>query len=323
MPAAAGGKDPVSEIIRSAFRTVETGKIDVNRIQSFSDYPFDVENGEAMTLLAEDIRKNGMESPVIVRKIMDPRYDYEMLDGHRRAYALKKTGAALADAYILDCDDQTAAVILCESNLQVRKDLRLSEAARVYGMELEALKRIFRMREASAQGKSHEKKNSGEKTTRALLAGRHGLSAVNLSRIIRLRLLSPQLQQAADNKKIPFNVAVALTHLGEEEQALVLDFLNRGGTLSLKSAEELKKAARHRLVPLSREEMEQILGDGGASYTGEQLVKAACEKACSSLLEQNSSCAAGGTYTQQDAELLARFILEAVAELSEGAPLDS
>ena len=82
-------------------------------------------------------------------------------------------------------------------------------------------------------------------------------------------------------------------------------------------------AAQSNLTPPLPAEGKEAAGSSCGAYTGEQLVKAACEQVCSRLSEKNPSCAAGGTYTQQDADLLARFILEAVAELSEGAPLDS
>ena len=250
-------QDFVDKVISRVFSGVTLGNIDISRVQSYRDYPFEVENGKEMTRLADDIKKNGMELPVLVRKIKDPRYDYEMLDGHRRAYALKKLGTGLAAAYIFDCSDEEAAVVLCESNLSSRSGMKLSEQAAVYGMELEALKKLVR-REGNGDA-APGGRTGGENTTRAMLAGRHGLSPVNMSRIIRLSLLEEDLLKSVDEKKLPFNVAVALTHLSPEEQRTVYKYINRGLHLSLNAASRLKKEAQARLEPMSEEDILRLL----------------------------------------------------------------
>lgn len=245
---------------------MEIKEVKISTIQSYRDYPFELGTPDELDELAEDISKNGLERPVILRKIMDPKYDYEMIDGHRRAYALKKKGEAFVKSYILDCDSDMAAVIMCENNLSTRRGLLFSEQAAVYGMDLDALKRIIRKRstdDKAAGAAAGADTELPENTTRAMLAKRYGLSAVNLSRFVRLTYLTSDLQSAVDEQRISFNAGVALSHLSEEEQEIVYKMLDAGTHLSLKAAEALKKEAKKRLTPMDAGEIGAVLGAAG------------------------------------------------------------
>lgn len=253
------GDDAIDYMIRAAFQTIDLGFVKIDEIQKFKNYPFKTDEPDELAELESDILKNGLKTPVIVRPVRNSQYNYEMIDGQRRADILKKAGKTDIEAYIINCNDDMAALIMCENNLNVRMGLLMSELAGIYGIELDALKRL--QRKSSKIDKPINMKLS-ENTTRALVAQRHGLSAVNLSRIIRINLLNEELQQAVDEKRVPFNVGVALTHLSGEEQQIVWKLLDSGCHISLEDANRLKKRAKSQLTAMSEAEIREILGFG-------------------------------------------------------------
>ncbi len=252
------GDDAIDRLIRKAFQSIDSGFISIDEIQDFSGYPFKQASDGELYELSKDIAENGMSTPVIVRRNRDLRYTYELIDGHRRIRALRMAGQDAAEAYIIECNDDMASLIMCENNLSSRRGFSTSELARVYDMELEALKRLHR--KASKADKPVNVKLS-ENTTRALMAHRHGLSAVNLSRIIRINHLIPELGKAVDDKRIAFNAGVALTHLNEEEQQIVWKLLDSGCHISLKGANQLRKNAKSRLTPMNESEIRMLLSE--------------------------------------------------------------
>ncbi|MCI8283919.1 MAG: ParB N-terminal domain-containing protein [Firmicutes bacterium] len=250
------GDDAIDYMIRAAFQTIDLGLVKIDEIQKFKNYPFSADVPEEIADLEADILNNGLKTPVIIRPARNSEFEYEMIDGHRRADIFKKAGKTDIEAYIINCNDDMAALIMCENNLSARKGLLTSELARVYGIELEALKRL--QRKNLKIDKPVNLKLS-ENTTRALVAQRHGLSAVNLSRMIRITFLNEELRQAVDEKRVAFNVGVALTHLSGEEQQIVRKLLDSGCRISLDDANRLKKRAKSQLTAMSEAEIREIL----------------------------------------------------------------
>ena len=84
---------------------------------------------ESLKSLAESIKKDGLLSPVVVRKKEDNRY--ELIAGERRYRAAKLAGLLLIPAIVVDYDDRKAAEMALVENLQ-REDLNPMEEARGY-----------------------------------------------------------------------------------------------------------------------------------------------------------------------------------------------
>ena len=80
---------------------------------------------EELLQLSDNIRKNGLMQPVIVREIDNC---YELIDGHRRVLAVKLAGMGNIKAIIKPYDDQQAQLFSVIGNLQ-RKDLNPIEQA--------------------------------------------------------------------------------------------------------------------------------------------------------------------------------------------------
>ena len=100
---------------------------------------------EAITSLADSIRRYGLLSPLLVRSAEGGRY--ELIAGERRLRALTQLGAAHADAIVLPAADRDSALIALVENLQ-RVDLNFFEEAegcltaiRQYGLTQEELAR--------------------------------------------------------------------------------------------------------------------------------------------------------------------------------------
>ena len=91
-----------------------------------------------MEKLAESITQHGILMPGLVR----PRAagDYEIVAGHRRKFASMKAGIREMPVIVRDMDDDTAVILMVDSNVQ-RENVLPSEKARAYKMKLDAIKR--------------------------------------------------------------------------------------------------------------------------------------------------------------------------------------
>lgn len=82
-----------------------TEKISIQLIDDFPNHPYYVLDDDDMFELTESIRKNGLISPVIVRKKNDR---YELVSGHRRKHACEMLGHREIACSIVDITDDEA-----------------------------------------------------------------------------------------------------------------------------------------------------------------------------------------------------------------------
>ena len=64
--------------------------IPIDKLKSFENHPYRVEENEEMEQLTQSIKENGILSPLIVRPIDNG--EYEIISGHRRVFATKQAG---------------------------------------------------------------------------------------------------------------------------------------------------------------------------------------------------------------------------------------
>lgn len=209
-------------------------ELPLNELHPFKNHPFKVVNDEKMQDTAPSIQEHGVLVPAIVR----PRVEggYEIVAGHRRHFASQLAGLDTMPAIVRDMDDDTATLMMVDSNIQ-RESLLPSERAFAYRMKLEALKH---------QGLRTDLTSSqlGTKLGRAdeLLAEQTGSSRNQVQRFIRLTELIPPLLDMVDARKIAFNPAVELSYLKPSEQTDLLDAMDcEQATPSLSQAQRLKK----------------------------------------------------------------------------------
>lgn len=189
-------------------------------------------------------------TPAIVR----PRKDggYEIVAGHRRCHASQRAGVETMPCIVRDMDDDTAIILMVDSNCQ-REHILPSEKAKAYEMKLQAIKR---------KGGRPSKNNLSQVGTsfRAdeILAQDAGESRNQVQRFIRLNKLTPELMKMVDDGKLKTTPAVELSYLTPEEQEDFLSYMeSEGCTPSLSQAQKLKEASRESV--LTPEKIQHIM----------------------------------------------------------------
>lgn len=207
-------------------------ELPLNELHPFKNHPFKVVNDEKMQDTAQSIREHGVLVPAIVR----PRAEggYEIVAGHRRHFASQIAGLDTMPAIVRDMDDDTATLMMVDSNIQ-RESLLPSERAFAYRMKLEALKHQGLRTDLTSTQVAQ--KLSAEK-----VGDDAGISKDQVRRFIRLTELIPPLLDMVDARKIAFNPAVELSYLKPAEQTDLLDAMDcEQATPSLSQAQRLKK----------------------------------------------------------------------------------
>ena len=202
-------------------------------LQPFSRHPYKVRDDEAMRDMVESIKQYGVLSPAIARPMPDG--GYELVSGHRRKRACELAGLETMPVIVRELDDDAAAILVVDSNLQ-REDLLPSERAFAYKLKLEALRH---------QGERTDLTSAqlGPKLTAAeKVAEESPDSKSQIKRYIRLTELIPPLLDMVDERRIAFNPAYELSFLTRDEQRLLLDAMDsEQATPSLSQAQRLKQ----------------------------------------------------------------------------------
>lgn len=192
----------------------EIKPIPLSELKPFEEQPFKVLLDESMDELVESIQQNGVLSPIIARPHKDG--GYEILSGHRRAKACELAGKTEVPVVIKNLDDDTATILLVDSNLQ-RENILPSEKAFAYQLKLEAMKR-----KAGRPSKENLSQIGTDFRTDEKLAQQVGESRNQIQRYIRLTNLIDPILKMVDNKEIAMNAAVEISYLGSKEQTDVL-----------------------------------------------------------------------------------------------------
>ena len=217
--------------------TEEIKPIPISELKPFTEQPFKVKLDEDMDALVESIKQCGVLTPVIARPHKDG--GYEILSGHRRVKACELAGITDIPVVVKNLDDDTATILLVDSNLQ-REHILPSEKAFAYQMKLEAMKR---------KAGRPSKENSCQIGTDLvgirsdeLLSENTNDSARNIQRYIRLTNLIDPILDMVDNNQIAMNAAVEISYLGSKEQAAVMQSIEKEETSpSIAQARKMRK----------------------------------------------------------------------------------
>ena len=197
--------------------------VPLSELHTFKGHPFRVQDDEKMQETVESVKQYGVLMPGIVRP--HPEGGYEVIAGHRRWRACELVGLTEMPVIIREMDDDTAVVLMVDTNIQ-REDILPSEKAKAYRMKYEAMKH---------QG------SKGEKYTADVIGESAGDSGRTVQRYIRLSELVEELLDYVDENKIPMVVGEKLSYLKAEEQAWVVDAIGNSGIFPSKAqAEQLK-----------------------------------------------------------------------------------
>ena len=217
--------------------TEEIKPVPISELKPFTEQPFKVKLDEDMDALVESIKQCGVLTPVIARPHKDG--GYEILSGHRRVKACELAGITDIPVVIKNLDDDTATILLVDSNLQ-REHILPSEKAFAYQMKLEAMKRKAgrpSKENVSQIGTNFEKGRSDTE-----LAEQVGESRNQIQRYIRLTNLIDPILDMVDNNQIAMNAAVEISYLGSKEQAAVMQSIEKEETSpSIAQARKMRK----------------------------------------------------------------------------------
>lgn len=205
----------------------------LDKLEPFPNHPFKVIDDDKMLETVESIKERGVLVPILVRPKNDG--NFEIVSGHRRHHASQLAGLTEIPAIVREMDDDTAILLMVDSNLQ-REELLPSEKAFAYKMKLDAIKR---------QGKRTDLTSAQivpKLQARDIVAHDAGVNRMEVTRYVRLTYLVPDLLDRVDNKTMAFNAAVEVSYLTEPEQLMLCDAIEREEcTPNLSQAKRLKQ----------------------------------------------------------------------------------
>ena len=241
----------------------------VSELHDFPGHPFRVRDDEEMEKLAESITQHGVLMPGLVR----PRAagGYEIVAGHRRKFVSMKAGMREMPVIVRDMDDDTAVILMVDSNVQ-RENVLPSEKARAYKMKLDAMKRQGERTDLTS-AEIRQKLSSVQK-----IADDAGEGKTKIQQYIKINDLIPELLEMVDGNEIKFNPAYELAFLRPEEQAVLYDILQAEEvTPSLSQAQRLKRASQEGrlseqdIAAIMREEKAQTRDTGKVTLPAKEI----------------------------------------------------
>ena len=242
----------------------------VSELHDFPGHPFQVRDDEEMEKLAESITQHGVLMPGLVR----PRTagGYEIVAGHRRKFASVKAGIREMPVIVRDMDDDTAVILMVDSNVQ-RENVLPSEKARAYKMKLDATKR--------KAGRPSKENSAGIRQNLfsiQKIADDAGEGKTKIQQYIKINDLIPEMLEMVDGNEIKFNPAYELAFLRLEEQAVLYDILQAEEvTPSLSQAQRLKRASQEGrlseqdIATIMREEKAQTRDTGKVTLPAKEI----------------------------------------------------
>ena len=242
----------------------------VSELHDFPGHPFQVRDDEEMEKLAESITQHGVLMPGLVR----PRAagGYEIVAGHRRKFASMKAGIREMPVIVREMDDDTAVILMVDSNVQ-RENVLPSEKARAYKMKLDAIKR--------KAGRPSKENSAGIRQNLfsiQKIADDAGEGKTKIQQYIKINDLIPELLEMVDGNEIKFNPAYELAFLRPEEQAVLYDILQAEEvTPSLSQAQRLKRVSQEGrlseqdIAAIMREEKAQTRDTGKVTLPAREI----------------------------------------------------
>ena len=194
--------------------------------------------------LAEDIREDGLENNLLVRKIENDRYEVELIGGERRYSAI---------LWNIEHGDMTYEYIPCKvltmSDIDARKRLILNNMENDPLTNAEKLEAVEELKEIYKA-----KKEAGENIPgriQAIIASEMGLKKSQVANYEKiLNHASEEVRESIRKEELPLDAAATLVDLDEEEQRR---FLNEYDTYSKKAVESYKEAKHAQEQPIEKQ----------------------------------------------------------------------
>ena len=195
-------------------------KVPIEALVDFHDHVFKVPDNtsEQIVSLSESIKKQGVLTPLIVRKIQGEKYD--IISGHRRKRACMLANIKEVPVIVRKYPDKEAArLALINANLP-RKDLLPSEKAKAYSKRYALIKHQGRRKIISEDGLEKISSSSLDE-----IAESTGESPKTVQRYIYLARLSDDLLELVDNGKLSFMSGLSLASLSPNQHRTIYKYL--------------------------------------------------------------------------------------------------
>ncbi|XZH96541.1 ParB N-terminal domain-containing protein [Clostridium perfringens] len=203
--------------------------IDIENIKRNEKNFYDIVDVEE---LAEDIKLNGLNHNLVVRKLDNGQF--ELISGERRYTALSKLVKegnktfALVPCKVIEANDIDAEIILIQANAQTRELT-----------EVEKLKQVQRLKELYKDKKAKGEKVPGK--IREIIANDLKLSPTQVGRYEKINSsLIPELKTVLEKGNLTIANASEFANLSEDNQKIILELINSNVNLSKNEAIELK-----------------------------------------------------------------------------------
>lgn len=205
--------------------------------------------------LAEDIKMNGLNHNLVVRKLDNGKY--ELISGERRYTALTQLVEqgneifALVPCKVIEANDIDSEIILIQANAQTRELT-----------EIEKLEQVKRLTELYKTKKKNGEKVPGK--IREIIANDLKLSPTQVGRYERInKNLIPELKEILENGNLTIANASEFSSLSEDNQKVILEIINNKVEISKEEATELKvklkKLEQEKADELKRLENEKLV----------------------------------------------------------------
>lgn len=176
---------------------------------------FELQDDNYITSLAEDIKNNGLDNALIVRKLDNNKYD--LICGRHRLLALKQLNETKIPCIIQNLTDDESEIKLINSNLNQRHNYKLSELAKAYKIKKEILQKKYKDSLDTMSNK--EKFNVYEE-----LAKDTSYSSKTIERYIKINYLIDEFKKLVDENKLTTEKYILLTKFSEIEQRHLYNF---------------------------------------------------------------------------------------------------
>lgn len=208
-------KDSLDSLL-GAPKTQIVRDVSMAELKEIINQPFNPYSDEALEVLVEDIKENGLLSPLVVAPIDG---GYEILAGRNRYRACKELGMEKVPCIVRNNLNQAKRnLILVASNLKQRQQLLPSEKAKAYKMQQDACKELN-------------------------IAFKPELieSTANVYKYLRLNNLTDELLKKLDDNNITFTIAYEISRLSHNAQSAMLEYLNQGNEVSVNGINKLSE----------------------------------------------------------------------------------
>lgn len=207
----------MKNIISTSTDYEEIKKIKIDQLIPFSNHPFKAYPENKMNEMVASVKRNGILNPLIVRPMEKNRY--EIIAGHNRLEAAKQAKLSEVPAIVRVLDDETAAILMVDTNFNQREKILPSEKAYAYKIKLEAIKR------KAGRPAKNARQPVRYLESAELIGEEMGESGRQIQRYIRLTSLIPELMDKVDSNRLSFISAVDLSYLSQEEQTWLNDII--------------------------------------------------------------------------------------------------